>query len=76
MRDSIRMSVSSIVRNNDSKSVFVMFTDGDMSAEFELRECKLLRNNGFSQQDISQLEDYIISQKASILDIAKSVNPI
>lgn len=34
MNSEIRMSVSSMTRNDDKKGVYVLFSDGDKSAEF------------------------------------------
>jgi len=76
MNKEIKMSVSSFIRKEGDKAVYVMFYDGDKNAEFVLPECKLLKNNGFEEQDIEQLKKYIDHEKDTIFSMAKDVNPI
>ncbi len=76
MNSEIRMSISSMTRNGDHKAVYVQFTDGGSTAEFAIPEMKLLRNDGFTPEEIEQLFQYIQNEQQSILDIARKVNPM
>ena len=76
MSSEIKMSVSSMTRTKDSKAVYVMFTDGDKTAEFSLPGCKTVSNNGFSAEEIVQLKNYIDNEQDSIYALAKKVNPM
>ena len=76
MNKDINMSVSSMTRNKDKKAVYVFFQDGDKTAEFILPGCELVKNKGFSDDDIRQLKDYIDNEQDSIFAMAKQVNPI
>ena len=76
MNSEVRMSVSSMTRTGDKKAVYVFFQDRDKTAEFSLPGCELVKNNGFSEDDISQLKEYIENEQDSIYAMAKGVNPI
>lgn len=70
------MSVSSMTRNKDKKAIYVFFQDGDKTAEFTLPGCELVKNKGFSDDDIRQLKDYINNEQDTIFAMAKQVNPL
>ena len=76
MNKDIKMSVSSMTRNKDKKAVYVFFQDGEKTAEFTLPGCDLVKNNGFSDDDIRQLKEYIDNEQDTIFGMAKQVNPI
>ena len=76
MNKDIKMSVSSMTRNKDKKAVYVFFQDGEKTAEFTLPGSKLVKNNGFLDDDIRQLKDYIDNEQDTIFAMAKQVNPI
>lgn len=76
MNSEIKMSVSSMTRTGNKKAVYVLFQDGSKTAEFMLPGCELVRNKGFSEDDIRQLKDYIDNEQDSIFAVAKQVNPI
>ena len=76
MNSEIKMSVSTMTRTKESKAVYVMFEDGSKSAEFALPEGGLVRNSGFSDEEIAQLKDYVDNEQDSIYDIAKKINPM
>lgn len=76
MNEEIRMSVSSLIRKDRDKSVYVLFSDGAKSAEFVVPTGKLLRNDGFTQEDIRKLQEYLANEETVIYDMAKDINPI
>jgi len=76
MNSEINMNVSSFFRKDGEKAIYVMFSDGDKSAEFVLPEGKLINNSGFAGEDVDQLLDYVINEKDKIYEIAKKVNPM
>ena len=76
MNKDIKMSVSSMTRNKDKKAVYVYFQDGKKTAEFTLPGCELIKNNGFSDDDIRQLKEYTDNEQEAIFAMAKQVNPI
>ena len=76
MKKDIKMSVSTMTRSKEKKAVYVFFQDGEKTAEFTVPGCELLKNNGFSDEDISQLKAYITNEQDTIFDMAKQVNPL
>lgn len=76
MNSEIKMSVSSMTRTEDKKGVYVLFTDGDKSAEFVVPGCRVISNKGFSEGEIQQLHDYVDNEQDYIFSLAKTVNPM
>ena len=76
MNSEIKMSVSSMTRSGDKKAVYVLFQDGDKSAEYSLPGCCLIRNKGFSEDELKSLKEYMDNEQDSIYAMAKGVNPI
>lgn len=76
MNSEIRMSVSSMTRSDDKKGVYVLFSDGDKSAEFVVPGCKVINNKGFDEEELKQLRDYVDNEQDYIFSLAKTVNPM
>ena len=57
-------------------TVYVLFQDGDKSAEISLPGCSLISNHGFSDEEIAQLTDYVENEQDSIYELAKQINPM
>ena len=76
MNGEVRMSVSSMTRNDDKKGVYVLFSDGDKSAEFVVPGCKVINNKGFDEEELKQLRDYVDNEQDYIFSLAKTVKPM
>lgn len=76
MKREIKMNVSSLSRKGEEKSVYVIFSDGEASAEFRLPECELVHHKHFSEEEIGQLKEYVSAERAYIYQIAGKVNPL
>ena len=76
MNSEIKMSVSSMTRSDDKKGVYVLFSDGDKSAEFVVPGCKVINNKGFDEEELKQLRDYVDNEQDYIFSLAKTVNPM
>lgn len=76
MSSEIKMSVSSLIRKDGNKAIYVLFSDRDKSAEFTIPEPKLLSNKGFSDQELANLFEYVTNQQDQIHKMAKEINPI
>ena len=76
MNSEIKMSVSSMTRTKDKKSIYVMFQNGEKVAEFSIPGCKVISNKGFNQEELKQLKDYVDNEQDYIFSIAKKVNPM
>ncbi len=55
----LTMSVSAICERDGKKLAYVTFTDGNKKAEGEIPECVITVNEGFTDDEVSQLQDYM-----------------
>ena len=76
MNNEIKMNVSLLTTSGDKRVIYVVFTDGDKSAELMLPEVSVVSNKGFTDEEIGQLKDYVENQQDEIYKIAKEINPI
>lgn len=54
------MSVSAVCQNEKGdKYAFVTFTDGVRTSEGRIPECRILKNDGFAEIEVTQLEKYM-----------------
>ena len=72
---SVTMSVTQIFRDAENrKYAFVTFDAGKKSAEGKIPDCTIIRSKGFSDDEIHDLEQYMMSDLDTIWDAAKGVN--
>ncbi len=80
MNNEIKMSVSPVFRKDGAKSIYLLFADGDKSAELLLAdagaEVKTVRNSGFSEEEIGSLTEYVENSRDEIIAIAGKVTPL
>lgn len=76
MNSELTMSVSSMTRKGEEKAVYILFRDGSKTAEFALPECRLIRNDGFDENEERQLRDYVNAEQDKIYAMAREVNPL
>jgi len=69
----INMSVSPICVKNGEKYAFVVFSDGDRSAEGRIPDCKLISNKGFTEEEAAQLEAYMQSELPELKKMAAGI---
>lgn len=74
MRDgTVNMSVSPICVKNGEKYAFVVFTDGDRSAEGKIPDCRLISNKGFTKEEAAQLEAYMQRELSELKKMAAGI---
>ena len=76
MSDNVSMSVSSPIVKGEKKLVYVMFSEEGKSAEFEAPSAELVKNTGFSDEDITVLKEYILGNWETIFGMAKEIDPM
>lgn len=77
MAEEMKMSVSGMMKNKaGEKVVYVTFENASSFAEGELLSGKITQSRGLSKEEIDGLEKYLSSQKAAIMDMAKTVDPM
>lgn len=67
---------SGITTKGTEKRVCVLFSEKERNAEGYVPACKIERNNGFTADEVAQMEAYLNENKQLIWEEAKKVNPI
>lgn len=74
--DAVNMLVSGISQRNGKKVAYVLFEDGERSAEAVIPECEILTNKGFSETELKQMKQYMQKNLDMIKNKAAGINPI
>lgn len=72
----MNMLVSGISVIDGEKKAYILFEDENRSAEGIIPDCKIVKNNGFDDDEIGQLEIYLKCNLGELKKQAASVNPI
>lgn len=72
----MNMIISGVSEKNGKKIAYVRFEDGTRFAEGIIPECVLTKNQGFNEEEVTQLEKYLKDNLATIKREAANVNPI
>lgn len=76
----VTFTYSGVLTRNNRKLIRVRFerkgNQGIDFAEGKIPECKIEKQNGFSQEEIHQMEAYLESEKENIIHEAKKLNNI
>ena len=76
----VTFTYSGVLTRNNRKLIRVRFErKGDFGIDFaegKIPECKIEKQNGFSQEEIRQMEEYLESEKENIIHEAKKLNNI
>lgn len=76
MRDAYKLKLthSSVLNKQGKPFVSVMFErDGDC-AEGSIPDCKITKNDGFSDKEVKELEEYLHNNGQDIIDKAKKIS--
>ena len=74
MSEEVSMSVSPICVKDGKKYAFVSFTDGTKCAEGKIPECKIISNQGFSPDEVVQLEIYMKRELSELKKMAAGIH--
>ena len=74
--DELTMSVSGICRKDGVKLAYVTFSDAGRKAEGIIPDCRITKQNGFSEEEIGQLELYMKMNLGELKKQAASVSPL
>lgn len=76
MSEEVKMSVSPVCTKNDQQYAFVSFSDEKRIAEGKIPECKIISNQGFTNEEIIQLEDYMRRELRTLKKMAAGIRLI
>lgn len=74
--ETLNMMVSGISVKDGEKVAYVMFEEGVCKAEGIIPDCKITSHTGFTDEEIRQLEQYMIGNLMMLKKQAASINPI
>lgn len=74
MNDALQMSVSPICVKDNEKFAYVEFKDATRSAEGKIPMCDIVSNNGFTDDEVAQLEDYMKANLKELKSMAAKLN--
>lgn len=76
--EKITFTQTGVIRKNNKNAVCVRFereeTGGKEFAEGFVPECKIVKSNGFTQEEIAKLEEYMQEEKPAIIEKAKEMS--
>lgn len=76
----VTFTYSGVLTRNNRKLIRIRFErKGDSGIDFaegKIPECKIEKQNGFSQEEIRQMEEYLEIEKENIIHEAKKLNNI
>ncbi|MBE5917502.1 MAG: hypothetical protein E7273_11755 [Pseudobutyrivibrio ruminis] len=71
----LNMAVSAICQNDKGeKYAFVTFSDGVRSAEGKIPACKILKNGGFADIEVKELEKYMAEHLKELKKLAANID--
>lgn len=74
----ITFTQTGVIRRNNKNAVCVRFErkseKGMDYAEGFVPECKIIKNSGFTPEEVDKLEEYITQEKAEIIQKAKEMS--
>ena len=76
MSQEVKMSVSPVCTKEDKQYAFVSFSDEKRTAEGRIPECTIISNQGFSEEEVMQLEDYMRRELRTLKRMAAGIRLI
>jgi len=70
----LTMTVSPVCLVDGQKKAFVNFTDGKRNAEGEIPGCMINKSEGFTEEEKSQLEDYMRANLTMLKKMAANID--
>lgn len=74
--EEMKLTHSGIIVKKGRRHVLVRFERGNDMAEASLPECKVTKNRGFSEEEVTGLELYLQMQNDEIFAKAKAISNI
>ncbi len=72
----IKLTYSAVVTADGEPMVSVCFERGNDIADGKLPDCTIFRSTGFSDEEVSALEEYLRGNKADLMEAARKISGI
>jgi len=76
MGNEMNLSVSPVCMKDGKKCAYVSFSDGERCADGRIPDCKIISSNGFTEEEVKQLEDYMQRELATLKRMAAEIRLI
>ena len=73
MQDDVNLTVSQVFAKDGEKYAFVSFSQGQRVAEGKIPDCKIISNKGFTEEEVSELENYMQNELAKLKRMAAGI---
>lgn len=71
----MNMIVSGVATKEGRQIAYVQFDDGERLAEGIIPDCKIMKQKGFTEEQIAHLEDYMKTNLTALKKEAAKINP-
>lgn len=72
----MNMLISGVSEKDGKKVAYVSFEDGKRIAEGIIPDCNIIRNDGFTDEEVEMLKEYLKDNLETIKREAAGINPI
>ncbi|MBR1930698.1 MAG: hypothetical protein IJ833_04365 [Lachnospiraceae bacterium] len=76
MYNDLKLMVSPVCSKDGKTYAFVSFSDEERYAEGRIPECTMISNQGFTENEVAQLERYMREHLAELKQTAAGINPL
>jgi len=76
MNSDLKLLVSPVCSKDGENYAFVSFSDEERYAEGRIPECTILSNQGFTEEEVLLLTDYMREHLTELKKTAASINPL
>ena len=76
MSRELKMSVSAVCTKDEKQYAYVSFSDENRVAEGKIPECIIISNQGFTEDEVVQLEDYMRRELRTLKKMAAGIRLI
>ncbi len=76
----INMTVSPVCTKDGKHYAFVLFSKGgksagsEISAEGKIPDCRIISNNGFSEDELRKLEEYMVQELPMLKEMSAGID--
>ncbi|MCR4717975.1 MAG: hypothetical protein K5656_12440 [Lachnospiraceae bacterium] len=74
MDGSVNMTVSPVMGEKGNKYAFVYFSDNLRKAEGKIPDCKIFSNDGYNEEEVKGLEEYMSKNLSYLKKLSSGVN--
>lgn len=72
----MNMLVSGVSSKEGKRIAYVLFEDGERSAEAVIPDCRIVSSKGFSKEELDQLAEYLEANLQTLKKQAAGINPL